>query len=91
MESKYRNEKKFPFLDFEMAIELMSTALPFAFSFRFVSLSTRCFVVLRSLLANFQVTLVVMDRIIREIGKYLILSAMFEYFQIFFWYLENTN
>ena len=32
-ESKYRNEKKFPFLDCVMATELMSTPLPFAFCF----------------------------------------------------------
>ena len=54
-ESKYRNEKKFPSVDCVMAIELMSTALPFAFLFRFVFVSfrTRCFVVLQSLLAIF--------------------------------------
>ena len=32
-ESKYRNEKKFPFLDSAMVTELMSTTLPFAFHF----------------------------------------------------------
>ena len=49
-ERKYRNEKKFPFLDCAMATELMSTALLFAFCF--VSLCMCCFVVLQPLLAT---------------------------------------
>ena len=76
-ENKYWNEKKFHFLDYAMVTELMSTAYSSNFvSFRFgrvVSLFCNlCWLISR-------LPLVVMNRVIREIGKYPIMSTIFEY------------
>jgi len=88
-ESKYRNEKKFPFLDCAMATELMSTNLPFAF--RFVSFRSRCFVILKSLLVTFQVTFSSYESNDKGNRKLPDRPSYVRVFSDIFGYLENPN